>query len=320
MVSCFPPLKYHTLSGRYRLNKIMPLRFGQTAMEFEATAQRIIVDGIPDFSRVDAVDVVRDCVQEGFSVVELTLDAQHIIPNLFTPESINRLVDLKDELGHSYTAHLPFWSIELASFNEHVRKGCIESTIESIELTKPLNPEAYVLHTTGDLGAYVSSLNYGGSVVQLLCTLLAGYAATSVEEIISRTEIDPRKLAIENVEFPFDIMRPVIDDLDVSICFDTAHLLSEMSGTESIMDFYQAHKDRITEIHLQDGTITRYDGAVAREDHIALGRGIMGDEVLREFLLALIKDDFDGPVIFELTKQETRESLDRIKKVVPEVL
>ncbi|MCK5265234.1 MAG: sugar phosphate isomerase/epimerase, partial [Candidatus Thorarchaeota archaeon] len=253
-------------------------------------------------------------------VVELTLDAQHIIPNLFIPESISRLVNLKDELSHSYTAHLPFWSLELASFNEHVRKGSIESTIESIELTKPLDPEAYVLHATGDLGAYVSSLNYGGSVVQILCTLLAGYAATSIEEIISRTEIDPRKLVIENVEFPFDVMRPVIDDLDASICFDTAHLLSEMSGTESIMDFYKTHKDRITEIHLQDGTITRYEGAVAREDHIALGRGIMGDEVLREFLLALIKDDFNGPVIFELTKQETTESLDLIKRVVPEAL
>lgn len=298
----------------------MPLRFGQTAMEFEATAQQIIVDGIPDFSRLDVVDVVRDCVQEGFSVVELTLDAQHIIPNLFTPGSINKLVDLRDELGHSYTSHLPFWSIELASFNEHVRKGCIESTIESIELTKPLNPEAYVLHATGELGAYVSSLNYEGNVIQILCTVLAGYAAASIEEIISRTEIDPRKLTIENVEFPFDIMRPIIDDLDVSICFDTAHLLSEMSGTESIMDFYRAHKDRITEIHLQDGTITRYEGAVAREDHIALGRGVMGDSVLREFLLALIKDDFDGPVIFELTKQETRESLNLIRKVVPEAL
>ena len=302
------------------VHQIMPLRFGQTAMEFQATAQQLIVDGIPDFSRLDAVDIVRDCVQDGYSIVELTMDAQHIIPTLFTPESINRLIDLKDELSHSYTAHLPFWSLELASFNEHVRKGCVESTIESIELTKPLNPEAYVLHATGELGAYVSSLNYGGNVVQLLCTLLAGYAETSIEEILSRTEIDPRKLVIENVEFPFDIMRPVIDDLDVSICFDTAHLLSEMSGTESIMDFYHAHKDRITEIHLQDGTITKYEGAVAREDHIVLGRGIMGESVLREFLLALIKDDFDGPVIFELTKQETRESLDLIRKVVPEAI
>jgi sugar phosphate isomerase/epimerase len=297
----------------------MPLRFGTTAMEFQATAQQIIVDGIPDFSRIDTAEVVRDCIQENLSIAELTLDAHHIIPNLFTPVSIGRLADLKDELRLSYTAHLPFWSIELASFNEHIRKASVESTIESIEIVKPLDPEAYVLHVTGDLGAYVSSLNYSGNVVPLLCTLLAGYAATSIEEILSRTEINPRKVAIENVEFPFDIMRPVIDDLDTGICFDTAHLLSQMSGTESIMDFYHAHKDRITEVHLQDGTITRYDGAIAREDHIALGRGIMGDLILREFLLELIKAKFDGPVIFELTKDEVRESLDLIRRVVPEV-
>jgi sugar phosphate isomerase/epimerase len=230
------------------------------------------------------------------------------------------LIDLKDELGHSYTSHLPFWSIELASFNEHVRKGCVESIIESIELTKPLDPEAYVLHATGEIGNYVSSLDYGGSVVPLLCTILAGHAATSIEEIVSRTEIDPRMLAIENVEFPFEIMRPVIDDIDASICFDTAHLLSEMSGTESILDFYHTHKDRISEIHLQDGTITRYDGAIAREDHISLGRGNMGTSVLRELLLELIKDKFDGPIIFELTKAEANESLELIRKVVPEAL
>ncbi|MBE0526030.1 MAG: sugar phosphate isomerase/epimerase [Candidatus Thorarchaeota archaeon] len=289
-------------------------------MEFQDTAQQIIVDGVPDFSRLDPVDLIRDCVQEGYSITELTLDAQHIIPTLFTPESIGKLIDLKDELGHSYTSHLPFWSIELASFNEHVRKGCIESIVESIELTKPLDPLAYVLHATGEIGNYVSSLNYGGNVVSLLCTILAGYAASSIEEIVSRTEIDPRKLAIENVEFPFDIMRPLIDDLDASICFDTAHLLCQMSGTESVMDFYHAHKDRITEIHLQDGTFTQYDGIVAREDHIPLGSGIMGDSVLREFLLELVKDNFEGPVIFELTKDEATESLELIRRVVPESL
>jgi sugar phosphate isomerase/epimerase len=298
----------------------MPLRFGITAMEFQATAQQIIVDGLPDFSRLDVVKIVRDCIQEGYSIAELTMDAQHIIPTVFTPESISRLIDLKDELGHSYTSHLPFWSIELASFNDHVRRGCVESMVESIELIKPLDPEAYVLHTTGELGAYVSSLQYGENVVQLLCTLLAGYASSSIDEIISRTEIDPRKIAIENVEFPFDIMYPVIDDLDTSICFDTAHLLSQMSGIESIMDFYRTHKDRISEIHLQDGTITKYDGVIAREDHIALGRGIMGDSVLREFLLKLVKDNFDGPLIFELTKDEAKESLNLIKRVVPETV
>ncbi len=298
----------------------MPLRFGITALEFKEVAGKVVIDGIPDFSRLDVVDIIRDAVSDDYSVLELSMDVKHVVPGSFTPETVSRLVDLKEELGHSYTVHLPFWSIELATFNEHVRMGSVDSTIEAIEISKPLEPEAYVLHTTGDLAADFSSLNYGGNLVGLISTLLAGYAAASVEDIISRTEINPRELAIENVEFPFDIMRDVIDDLDTSVCFDTAHLLSRMSGTESVMDFYKAHKDRITEVHLQDATYKEYEAAVAREDHIALGHGIMGDTVLREFLTALIKDKFHGPIIFELTKDEARESLDLVRKVVPEAL
>ncbi|MHA1423408.1 MAG: hypothetical protein ACTSSD_15070 [Candidatus Thorarchaeota archaeon] len=45
----------------------------------------------------------------------------------------------------------------------------------------------------------------------------------------------------------------------------------------------------------------------------------MGDSALREFLLELIKDKFEGPIIFELTKVEAQESLELIRKVVPEV-
>jgi len=296
----------------------MPLRFGITALEFQEVAGQVVIDGIPDFSRLDVVDIVRNTVTKGYSVIEVSMDVKHIIPNSLTHGSIKRLIDLKDELGHAYTVHLPFWSIELASFNEHVRKGSVDSTIEAIELAKPLEPEAYVLHASGDLAAGFSNMKYDSNLVRLIGTVLAGFAASSVEDIVSRTEINPCELAIENVDFPFVILREVVDDLDTSICFDTAHLLAQMSGTESVMDFYALHKDRITEIHLQDAA--KDNETVIQEDHVSLGRGIMGEKLLREFLLELIKDRFDGPIIFELTKDEARESLDHIRKVVPEAL
>jgi sugar phosphate isomerase/epimerase len=297
----------------------MPLRFGITALEFQEVAGQVVIDGIPDFSRLDVVDIVRNAVTKGYSVIEVSMDAKHIIPNSLTRDSIKRLVDLKDELGHTYTVHLPFWSVELATFNEHVRLGSVDSTIEAIELAKPLEPEAYVLHASGDLAAGFSNMKYDPTLVRLISALLAGFAASSIEDIVSRTEISPRELAIENVDFPFTILREVVDDLDTSICFDTAHLLAEMSGTESVMEFYAEHKDRIIEVHLQDAAKDDDDSAV-QEDHVALGRGKMGDAVLREFLSELIKDKFDGPIVFELTTDEARESLDHIKNVVPEAL
>lgn len=298
----------------------MPLRFGITALEFQEVAQRVIKDGIPDFSLLDVPALIHDAAKDGWSVLELSLDVKHVIPNSVTPEVIHHLLNMKENLGFSYTVHLPYWSIELATFNEHVRRGCVDTITEVIELTEPLEPEAYVLHATGYLAEEFSNLPYDPNLVRLICTLLSGFAATSVEEIISRTEINPQRLAIENHTFPFDVMRDVVDDLDTSICFDTAHLLCRMSGSETIMEFYSKHKDRISEIHLQDGTYTKYDGAVARNDHIALGQGIMGDSVLREFLLEVQKDKFDGPLIFELSKDEASESLELIRRVVPEVI
>lgn len=297
----------------------MPLRFGITALEFQDVAQRVVVNGIPDFSRLNVADIVRDAISDHYSVIEITMDAKHMVPGSITLDTMNQLANLKEELGHSYTIHLPFWSVELATFNEHVRKGSVDSIIEAIELSKSLEPEAYVLHASGDLAAGFSNMKYDPTLVRLISALLAGFAASSIEDIVSRTEINPRELAVENVDFPFTILREVVDDLDTSICFDTAHLLAEMSGTESVMEFYAEHKDRIIEVHLQDAAKDNDDSAV-QEDHVALGRGKMGDTVLREFLSELIKDKFDGPIIFELTTDEARESLDHIKNIVPEAL
>jgi sugar phosphate isomerase/epimerase len=298
----------------------MPLRFGLSIPEFQDTSRQIIVNGIPDFSRFDAIENVRNAVDEGYSVIEIAMDARHIIPGSLSQEDINRLADLRDELRHSYTAHLPFWSVELASFNEHVRRGSIESTIEAIELAKPLEPEAYVLHITGDLAAQFSNLSYGNELARMIANLLLGFSATSVEEIIRKTKIDARRIVVENVMFPFSITRDLIDALNLNICFDTAHLLTHMCGDESVIEFYREHKDRITEIHLQDGNYHEHEGTIVREDHIPLGHGIMGKTVLREFLLKLISDKFDGPIIFELTKDEARKSLNYIQEAVPEAL
>jgi len=41
---------------------------------------------------------------------------------------------------------------------------------------------------------------------------------------------------------------------------------------------------------------------------------------IREFMMELVIDDFNRPIIFELTHAETKESLERIKEVVPEAL
>ena len=146
---------------------------------------------------------------------------------------------------------------------------------------------------------------------------MARFSARSVEEILTQTEIAPHRIAVENVEFPFEITRSIIDEYDLSICFDTGHLLTKYSGDESVFEFYREHRNRITELHLNDGTYKEVEGVPIHEDHLALGTGELP---VREFLQELLKDNFDGPMIFELTNEEVRQSLQMIKDVVPTAL
>ncbi|MHA2264211.1 MAG: cobamide remodeling phosphodiesterase CbiR [Candidatus Thorarchaeota archaeon] len=292
------------------------MRFGIEFPRFEDTATRILADGVLDFSRFDVVDMMREKVGLGYEVIEISMDLGGILPGSLTPESIKQLVDLKDELNHSYTVHLPLWSVEPATFNEEVRKGSVNSIVNAIELAEPLNPEAFVLHATGSLGAEFSRLNFPQKIVDMICMYMTSYAASSLEEIISRSEIDPKRLALENVEFPFSHTRELADEYDTGICFDTGHLMAKYSGDESLREFYEAHKDRIIELHLQDGFYGVKDGTIVKDDHIPIGKGEMP---VREFMIELVKDKFKGPVVFELTAEEAAESKQHLREVVPEV-
>jgi sugar phosphate isomerase/epimerase len=296
----------------------MPLRFGIVPLEFKPAVERIVGEnGIPDFSRFNIVDFVCEAVEEGYKVIEVTMDISHVIPGALTSETIQKLAELKDDLRHSYTVHLPLWSIEPATFNKPVRKGSVESTVDAINLAEPLEPEVYVYHSTGALAAEFSRLNYPDKIKTVINVYMASYAAKSVEEIISKSEIDPNKMALENVEFPFEVTRTLADEFDTGICFDTGHLLTRFSGDESCLEFYNNHKDRIIEFHLQDGIYEEREGCVVHDDHIALGRGEMN---IRELLTEVVKDDFKGPVIFELTAIEARESLEKIREVIPKAI
>jgi sugar phosphate isomerase/epimerase len=227
------------------------------------------------------------------------------------------LANLKEEYGHSYTVHLPFWSVELATFNEPVRRGSVKTIVEAIKLAKPLEPEYYVLHSTGSLAADFSRLNFSTSIVDAICVAMAGFSAKSVEEILAKSEINPQKIAVENVEFPFEITRQIIDEYNLRICFDTGHLLAKFSGDESVLDFYKTHKDKIVELHLNDGTHKDVEGVSVTDDHLAIGTG---DLPVHDFMIELVKDDFNGPMIFELTTDEVKQSLQTIRSLVPEAL
>ena len=287
----------------------MPLDFGEIM-------NNILRGGTIDLSKFSFPEIVKRSIKRGFHHIEVTLDLSYVVPGSLNETIIDELGKIRDEEGVSYSVHLPLWSIEPASPNEYIRRASVESLINSIELVKTLQPESYVHHSTGALAAEFSRLILPSAYGDLLNRSMASYSNQSVEELLPRTSIPPRKLALENVEFPFSLTRETVDRFDLSICFDTGHLLAGYSGEIPVLEFLERHFDRVVELHLHDGFHRKMGQQIVRRDHLPLGAG---DLPITDLLGFLEGEGFDGPLVFELAFNEAAESLQTIRRLCPNI-
>lgn len=293
---------------------VMTLSFGIRPFDFPDFMQ-MIKKGDLDISEINYIDVVSSTFQQTealFQHFEITCDLAYVLPDLLNVDVIERLNDLKTLNNYSCSVHLPLWGIELAAPNLHIRKASIDCIVDAINLTKPLNPICWVIHATGSLISEFNQIDLPESGKIFLNNHFANQAKESLEEILIRTEIAPRKLAVENVEFPFDQMEECIEELDLSICFDTGHLQAGFSGylDGGVLEFVERYYNRIVELHLHDGKLPRID-------HSPLG---YFDLPVKELLNYLLERNFKGPIVFELSPEEVNESILYIKKNIPNAL
>jgi sugar phosphate isomerase/epimerase len=143
-------------------------------------------------------------------------------------------------------------------------------------------------------------------------------ARESIQAILAETGIPSRRLAIETIEFPFDLTLELAEDLDLSLCLDVGHVLVGFSGPVGLFEALERCLPRLGEVHLHDGP---WQGPERRigygQDHQPLGAG---DLDLGRFLDRLAEAEFDGPIILELTVPEALASLEAIRSVRPEIL
>lgn len=282
----------------------MTLLFGNRPFDFTDFFE-MVLSGEIDFSKLNYTEVMMKSVEAGFKHIEITGDLPLLLPGVLTPEEIEQLVEIKEKEKLSFSVHLPLWSMEPASFSKHIREGSVKAFIDCIELTKPLDPICWVLHPTGALT--VEFLHWEvpeiakGIMIQQFCN----YAKESIQLLLEKTEISSRKIAVENIEFPFEAMEPIIEELDLSICFDTGHLLAGYSGNLSVLEFVEKYYNRLIEFHL-------HDGEAPAIDHKPLGTHKLPT---KELLKKLTAKKFQGPLVFELTLQEAIDSMAYIEKM-----
>ncbi len=294
------------------------MRFGIMAMQMDMLvppgqpAEQILAN----ITNFDHADLVSRLAAEGFNPIELGGDLSLFLPHTFSAAAMEKLLELKAR-GITYTVHLPLWSVEPSTPLSPVRRGSVEAVMAILRATQPLDPEVYVLHATGALAAEFSNMRISEIARAFLLRQFQSGARESLEQILMETGIPSRRIAIETIEFPLDLTLELADELDLSLCLDTGHVLAGFPGWFDFFDVLEKCLPRLAEIHLHDSLLMPEGKRGYGEDHKPLGHG---DLELGRLLDRLSAARFKGPLIFELQLEEALESLKVVKQIRPQVL
>ncbi|MCS6962668.1 cobamide remodeling phosphodiesterase CbiR [Thermoflexus sp.] len=272
-----------------------------------------LLAGMPGAVPVDAARLAERIADNGFTLIELNTDLQIFFPESFTLPVLRRLQELKEERGLRYTVHLPLWSLEPSSPVEEIRRASVDTLVDAVLRLAPLEPQVYVLHIAGPLAAeFFTSPGIPDMARGLLMRRFQQQAARSIEELLRRTGLPSRALAVETIQFPLELTLELADAMDLSICFDTGHVISRQPGPIPFQEALERCLPRLAEVHLHDGYYRRQpDGSIVWADHLPLGRG---EVPVGELLRTLGAHGFAGPIILELMLPEVKESLAFLEK------
>jgi len=269
--------------------------------------------GLDSFTDFRFSDMIMKVIEKSYQHCEISLDLFQVLPIKISDEEKRRILNFKKEYDITFSAHFPLWSIELASPNKYIREGSIKSLIDSYNMFKFMEADidVFILHPTGAFTAEFLKMDIPENHKQFIINIFIGYAINSIKKIIRETKIDISKIAIENIEFPFEGTLDIIKKLKgPKLCIDTAHFLGGFSGDVNLIEIAKENLDLTSEIHLQD--FNEGEG----DDHTALGTG---KNFPIEFLKIIHEYDFKGPVVFELPFEMAYKSIQFIKERVPDI-
>ena len=291
------------------------MRFGIMAMQIGALIPpaETLKDPMAFIMGFDHAGLIRQIHSQGFNLIELGGDLTLFFPQSYTPAAIEKLAALKNELGISFTMHLPLWSVEPSTLLQPVRQGSVRALVEAVQATLPLEIEQYVLHATGALAAEFYQMHLPENGKALILRQFQANAKQSIKSLLAETGLPSRKLAVETIEFPFELMLGVAEEMDTSICLDTGHVLAGFSGPIQLFAALEAILPRLGEIHLHDAPWQGPERKIGYgKDHQTLGTG---DLDTARLINRLTEAQWNGPIIFELTVEQAQKSLQVIRNL-----
>ena len=191
------------------------------------------------------------------------------------------LCRLAADVDLSYNIHLPT-DVSISDPNPVWQNNAVDTLIRVIELAQPLDPSALILHVP------YSEKSFDNGVVRTW----QNRVYQNLKEIVAAVE-NKNIIAIENLDYPLEMLEDIIVDLGLSICLDLGHLM--VYGYD-VLEIFSKYAAKTSVLHLH--------GVENGRDHITLER--LSDKLFERVLRVLYK--FSGVVSLEVFSFENLDS------------
>ena len=179
--------------------------------------------------------------------IELLLFESNHTDALPSKQVIQELAGLANDFNLTYNVHLPT-DVSISSRDSQQQRKAVETIIRVVERINALSPTTLTLHVP-----YNASSFKADEVKRW-----QERAIKNLRKILSNG-ISGNLISIENLDYPFEILEPIISELDLAICLDCGHLF--LHG-DDIQAFFKTYLARIAIIHLYGVAKNHYHGAL----------------------------------------------------------
>ena len=188
------------------------------------------------FKEAPLVDNVR-ALAGAVDDVELVLFDAPQGNNWPSPAQVRELSDLAERYRLSFTPHIPCHLGHISLDSAWLRRS-LEWVRRSVDLLESLHPLAYVWHWEAEQFGAVPARD----LTRWLDSLRELAGAVAAERLI-----EPRRLAVETLSYPFDLIAALVEEHDFGVTMDVGHL---WRGGYDWRDFWQRWAPRGVSVHL----------------------------------------------------------------------
>jgi sugar phosphate isomerase/epimerase len=216
--------------------------------------------------------------------IELVLFESNSLDNYPDQAEMKALEDLSLSQGVGYHVHLPI-DIYLGDRTGEIRSQGVSAVKKAIERTLCLNPSFYTLH--------FEMRNSDGQKEKDIETWRKGLIQSARE--IVKWGIEPNRISIETLDYPFEWVEDLTTKFGFSICLDIGHIL--ISGRDLRL-YLERYLSKTSIVHLH--------GFADGVDHLGIDR--LPEETLR-FILSRLRNHSGIVSIEVFSLDDLRRSL-----------